>query len=114
MSTRLDHDIATVDFENLVIGGAQVGTVKLQAAQGALKRGTVIDATGAVLTTGGTAKYILAEDVTVDDSEPTVAVVYITGKFVRNSLIVAPGYTFADADAENLRDVTIFVEDAMK
>ena len=114
MSIAMNSDIATVAYDNLVITGGQVGTTKLTKGQGTLLRGSVIDSTGALLASGKVAKYILAEDTVVSDDDDTVAVVYKTGTFVRDSLVVADGYTFADTDAENLRDVTILVEAAQE
>lgn len=62
---------------------------------------------------GTSAAYILAEDVSTSVSEEVTAEVYQTGKFVRNSLIVAENYTLSVVDEKELRDAGIYLENAM-
>jgi len=85
-----------------------------------LKRGTVLAlnvTTGECAIASGaegtTAAYVLAEDVKTSKSAAVVAEVYQTGKFVRESLIVADKYTLSNADIKALRDAGIFVESAI-
>lgn len=62
---------------------------------------------------GETAAYILAEDVTTSKITDVVAEAYQTGKFIRNSLIVAENYTLSVSDEKALRDAGIYLENAM-
>ena len=94
-------------------------TLKKTTAVKELKKGTVLEADAdgkcAILagTSGSTAAYILAEDISTSTSEDVVAEAYQTGKFVTNSLIVADGYTLAVGDIKALRDAGIFLETAI-
>lgn len=84
-----------------------------------LKKGTVLGATAAgecaILSgaEGSAASYVLAEDTVLSTTGTVTAEAYETGKFVRNSLIVADGYTMTAADERALRDAGIFLENAM-
>ncbi|MCM1040431.1 MAG: head decoration protein [Ruminococcus sp.] len=62
---------------------------------------------------GESAAYILAEDISTSATEEVVAEVYRTGKFARNSLIVAENYTLSVGDERVLRDAGIYLESAM-
>ena len=95
-------------------------TMAQVAAETTLKRGTVLEATNedgvcAILkgTAGSTASYVLAEDAVLSTTGTVTAEAYETGKFVRNSLIVADGYTMTAGDERALRDAGIFLENAM-
>lgn len=100
-----------------------VVTVTISKSTGsevALKRGSVLaaDASGkcSLLNGRGTssvAAYVLAEPVTTSTAEDVVGVAYQTGKFIRQSLIVAEGYELSTADVKALRDAGIFMENAM-
>lgn len=94
-------------------------TVAKAAAATTLKKGTVLgadtDGLCAILSgaTGATASYVLAEDTELSTTGTVTAEAYETGKFIRNSLIVADGYTMTAADERALRDAGIFLENAM-
>lgn len=99
----------TVNFDNLVIKGAEhVGTVTLAAAQGELKKGTIITAAGKKAVTGDAPYGILADD--VDATEETVAEVFLDGTYSRETVEAATGFTLAAADIAALRDANIYVE----
>lgn len=104
--------VQNVDFDNLVIRGAEhVGTLTIAASQGTLARGTIVDATGTKLVTGGTPYGILADD--VDTTAATVAEVYLNGTFARETVEAATGFTLAAADIAALRDINIYVENSV-
>jgi len=103
--------VQTVDFDNLVIKGAEhVGTLTLAAKQGTLKKGTIVTADGAKMVTGGAPYGILADD--VDATATVVAEVYLDGTFARETVEAATGFTLAAADIAALRDANIYVEHA--
>ena len=119
MSEMLNGEVGSVAYDNLVIEAGAVGTVALAAGQGVLFGGSVIDAEGRLF--DGTApkegeaavpRFILADKADTGETEgaAVTGTVYKTGAFIRNSLIVADGYEFTDADAESLRDYGIIVE----
>jgi len=120
---RLDNQVGEMTYDNLIIRAGDVGTVKLSASQGILKRGSLVteektvaatDTTeavdGSVLATGGSADaaYVLTDDYDTTDGA-VVATVYKNGKFVKNSLITSGDIT--DADVQALRKLGIIVED---
>lgn len=110
--SELSKDYGEVGFDNLVIEGGAVGSIQLAANQGTLKKGSVIDSAGKLLTEGGKASYVLCDATATDSATTVTGIVYKTGTFVRNSLVTADGYEFKDTDAESLRDVGIIVEAA--
>lgn len=85
-----------------------------------LKRGTILEATAGNVcsilsgTADTKASYVLAEDVELSTTGIVTAEAYETGKFVRDSLIVAEGYKITTADVRSLRDAGIFLENAME
>lgn len=90
-----------------------VGTVTVKAEEGALKRGTILmrDSNNKFVvanTSAGTAEVILAEDVDAT-SAAAVAKVYVSGDFKAESLIVASGYTLAEADIVSLKNAGIYI-----
>ena len=90
-------------------------TVTVAAGQGVLKRGTVVALDGGkakIMASGLTAHGILCDD--VDAAEAAVAEVYVAGCFNRGALIVAEGYTLADADVKALRDGGIYLENIVE
>lgn len=105
--------IAEQKYDNLILREGDLGQIKLTAGQGTVLRGTVIDTAGAVLASGQTASFVVADDVEVDASADTVANVYKNGCFVKESLIVAESHTLSAVDIANLRQVGIIVEDAI-
>lgn len=56
---RLDSTEATVSFDNLVIEAGDAGTIQLEAGQGVLVRGSVIDNAGKLFKTGATPYGVL-------------------------------------------------------
>lgn len=62
---------------------------------------------------GNTASYILAEPVVTSVTEDVTGVVYETGKFITQSLIVADGYQLSVKDCKDLRDAGILMESAL-
>ena len=118
--SRLDENLGTVGFDNLINGltpGAEVFTVQLAAGQGVLERGTLLaTADGGMVKisegTTGKANAILAE--AVDATEAVTGIAYRTGHFNANTLIVADGYEITAADKEALRGVGILISDAVE
>ena len=120
MAKRLDENLGSVGFDNLINGltpGAEVFHVQLAAGQGILKRGTllakssgsagdgklVIFGTTAATNEPLTADCVLAEDVPVGTSADEPALVFITGNFNEDALILATGASLTEADRDALR-----------
>ncbi|RKI99331.1 head decoration protein [bacterium D16-54] len=143
MGRRLDEDLGSVGFDNLIAGmypPAEVFYVELTAGQGVLRRGTLLalkDGTMEMISTAttGKANAVLAElvdtgtgegdakgrDETVDEKEDareaveTVSgIAYRTGHFNTNSLIVAEDYEITSTDKEALRTAGILLSDAVE
>ena len=90
------------------------GTVTVKAQEGNLKRGTILmrDTNNKFVvadTSAGTAEVILAEDVDAKGNSDVVARVYVSGDFKAESLIVASGYTLAEADKVALKNAGIYI-----
>ena len=103
-----DNLIADVHVKQIVVSAT------VAANAGELKRGTVValsDGKLTAMTTGKTPYGILCDTVTVGAADEVVEV-YLTGKFNKNALIVANGYTLTDTDIQTLRNGGIFVENA--
>jgi hypothetical protein len=110
-------DKLIIDFRHPL----DIKTVQVAANQGTLKRGTVLSIVeptldyvvfGSALTAGQTAKAncIIADDVLTTATDPKITVVvYISGNFNKNELIIAEGSTLDAAQVENLRNAGIFV-----
>lgn len=125
MKTTGNENLGSCTSELLIADGTYPAdvchvTIAKADATGTLKRGTVleaVDATGvcSILagTAGCTASYILAEDVELSTTGTVTAEAYQSGKFVRNSLIVADTYTMTAGDERALRDAGIYLENAM-
>lgn len=119
---RLDENLGTVDYDNLIASvtpGNEVFHVNLAANQGVLKRGTLLaTADGGMVkissTTTGKANAVLADDVDTGTGSAVVGLAYRTGHFNANSLIVADGYTITAADKEALRVAGILLSDAVE
>lgn len=118
--SRLDENLGTVGYDNLVSGiapGAEVFSVQIAAGQGVLERGTLLAATDGGMVkisaaTTGKANAVLAE--AVDATEAVTGIAYRTGHFNANTLIVADGYEITAADKEALREVGILISDAVE
>lgn len=102
--------------DNLIASNAHpvaVGTVTVKTGEGELKRGSVLmrDANDLFVladTEAGTAEVILYADVDAT-SAAAVAEVYVSGDFREEELIVAEGYTLAEADKVNLKNAGIYL-----
>ena len=122
MSTRLDENLGTVGFDNLIHSSnpaAEVFTVSVNANQGVLKRGSLLavaDGGLALISNDSTGKAnaILAEDVDTGTEAAVNAVAYRTGHFNANALIVGDEYTITAADKEALRVAGILLSDAVE
>ena len=121
MAKRLDENLGSVGYDNLINGltpGAEVSHVQLAAGQGILKRDTLLaTADGGMkmiaAATTGKANAVLAEDIDTTDGA-VYGVAYRTGHFNANALIVADGYEITAADKEALRVAGILISDAVE
>lgn len=120
MAEQLNRTIAEVEFDGLLDAAYANHTVGVTvlSGQGELKRGTVlaINADGkAVIASGadGTeCRYILNKDVDATDTD-AVALAYDEGRFIKQHLIVADGYTLTAADIDALRTHNICLADEL-
>lgn len=122
MSKKLNETIGNVEYDGLFVSNtpvADVVSVKLAAAEGVLKRGTVVTGTpggelapaaAALKATDGT--YILTDD--VDVSAGAVTTAYRSGHFARNKVITNGSYPLTAADEEILRNAGILFSDAIE
>lgn len=90
------------------------GTVTVKSGEGKLNRGSVLmrDTNNKFVladTSAGTAEVILAEDIDATSAD-TVANVYVSGDFKTGALIVASGYTLAEADIVALKNAGIYLK----
>lgn len=92
-------------------------TIAAGSAETTYKRGTVLaagtDGKCAIMNTGLSPAYILAEDVTVGTDADAAAVAYRTGCFNAEAVIVADGYELTVADKDALRKYGIVFIDKM-
>lgn len=114
-------DKLIIDFRHPL----DINTVQVAANQNTLKRGTVLSIVeptkdyvvyGSVLAEGQTAKAncIIADDVDTTSTEAKVtAVVYISGNFNKNELIVKDGSTLDASNIEHLRNAGIYVSSSI-
>jgi hypothetical protein len=140
MGRRLDENLGTVGFDNLIASmypPAEVFHVELRAGQGLLGRGTLLarkdDGTMEMISTDttGKANAILAEPAdtgapvvkaqadgeqaaTLAEAETVFGIAYRTGHFNTNRLIVAEDYTITAADKEALRVAGILTSEAVE
>ncbi len=121
MDKNLVRKVGECGQDNLiarVIPPAMTTAVKIAAGAGVLKRGTVLsakdDGTYEVMASGGSPSYILVEDVNASAAEPVTAVVYRSGNFNINAVIVADGYTLTAADKDTLRKYDIIFTNMME
>lgn len=134
--TKLNENVGSVEYDELINSAEPKAdvfnvTLRAQAAETILKRGTVLalsDADNKVVVLGTSAKTfgegastktenltancILSDDVTVGTKD-CIVVAYRTGHFNRNKLIVAEGYTLTHSDEEELRKVGILLDTAL-
>lgn len=116
MAKKLNGTIEVPQPDNLFASAfphAETGMVSLTANKGTLKRGTILSknttaGTYEALATGGTASFILADDVDTTET-PAVGQVYRTGHFVQEALLAGTGYTITVKDKEDLRAVGILL-----
>lgn len=113
--------MGSMEYPNIVNGaGVPVvtGLRTILSGQGVLKKGTALakNSAGKMVilgTASATANCVLAEDVDATSADAT-ALVYLSGHFNRNNLVVNTGYTITDADVEAFRAAGIYVENSMK
>lgn len=108
-----NEKIGELSHDNLI---ANVGVKQVVQAisipSGALKRGTVVDASGKPLASGLTPFGILCDDVDAS-AGAVVAEVYVAGCFNKGALLTAGGYTLTAENIKALRDGGIYVENAV-
>lgn len=112
--------IGNFEFENLVASGfpTQTAIVKVASGQGILSRGSILGKAenNSIILVGGettaVAQYILADVVdTTDAPSSTVsAVVYVSGAFNRNCLVVAKEGS-VDEHEESLKKFGIYLKE---
>ena len=125
MSQRLDTKLGACVPDNLInnaFPAPDVFSVKLEAGQGVLTRGTLLglkdDGNMVIMGTAAaegktiTANAILTDPVDTGTTGTVVATAYRTGHFNRNALVVKEGYTMTAADEEDLRKCGILLSDA--
>ena len=129
MSTLLNKDEYTVDYDKLISSGkhpVDVTIVNVESGQGVLKRGTVLshvviqavenidgfDGYRVLGTNMEDAKFVIAEDVdTTSNAGNSIPVtVYKSGGFNAGALIAEPGYTIPARVYETLRTVGIYID----
>ena len=122
MTRDLHEKIGSVTPENLFAGLepspiTKTGTIRKLGTAGTLKRGTllakssgsagdgklVIFGTTAATNETLTADCVLAEDVPVGTANDEAALVYITGNFNEDELILTSGASLTEADRDALR-----------
>ena len=112
---QYNEKIGELSRDNLIVSTDApliVQSITIPSGTGALKRGTVVDAAGKVLTTDLIPHGILCDDVDATSAE-VVAEVYVSGCFNKNALIVAGGYTLSTDNIKALRNGSIFVGNAV-
>jgi hypothetical protein len=117
-----NETVGTVDQDNLVYDDKfpiDVKSVTLAAGQGVLKRGTVIAAItdGDSVVWGGdagqTADGILCDDVDTGTAGAVSGVVYRSGHFIRQMLIVSEGATLSASAEVELRNGGVYLSNAV-
>lgn len=116
-SYSITPDSLIIDFKHPL----DIKTVQVAANQGIVKRGTLLSLVepahtyvkfGETLAEGQTAKAncIVADDVDTTSSDPKVTgVVYISGNFNKNELVVTEGSTLDVTSVEDLRNAGIYL-----
>lgn len=121
MANYYEH-LGKTEYANLVneVGTKPVikGTRTVLSGQGVLKTGTALatNADGKLIVLGsadGTANAVLAEDIDATGGDVT-ALVYLSGHFNRNHLVVAEGYEITAADVEKFRMAGIILANSME
>lgn len=123
MGKKLNEDIATIEYENLIYSN-DVSTVEkgviVATGAGKLKRGTLLakNSENKMVVLGSdkekeeteraVADCVLAEDVDAT-SEDVNTVAYVQGDFNINALIVAQEYTISEKDKDALRTKNILL-----
>lgn len=121
MRTTGREQVGECTIDNLIAGNrhpVDICSITVKSGQ-KLYRGTVLeeDAAGSTYVIRGTvesaeAEYILAEDVDAMDGDAT-GVVYRSGEFAENTLIVKEGYEITEKDRKALRKAGIFLQNIM-
>lgn len=127
MSIRMDKDVNTMAYDNLIYDltpEPEVFSVELAAGTGTLERGTLLDLStkdsnyvihGTAAGTGDTltANCVLAEPVELSATAEVIGQAYRIGHFAQNVLKVKSGSTITEADKEALRDVGILLSESV-
>ena len=113
MNRDLHEKIGAVEFPQLFASidppaRLRGGTIAKGDEEVTLKRGTLLGKKGGKLSIyggddGSSPDCILADDVTIGTDDDENVVVYVTGDFNIDALIVADGYTITEADKDVLR-----------
>lgn len=120
--SELLSKVGSIEQDNLFAGilppAETTGVVITKGdAETTLKRGTVLaadsDGKCAIMNTGLSPAYILAEDVTVGTDADATAVAYRTGCFNAEAVTVADSYELTVADKDALRKYGIVFVDKM-
>ena len=121
MDKNLVRKVGECGQDNLIAGvfpPAMTTAVKITAGAGMLKRGTVLsakdDGTYEAMASGGSPADILVSDVDASDADPVTAVVYRSGNFNTNAIIVADGYALSATDKDTLRKYDIILTNMME
>lgn len=123
MAENLNRTVAQVNFDGLVDAACANRScgVTIASGEGKLKRGSVLavneDGKCVLMRTadeGETleARYILNKDVDATSAD-AVAIAYEEGRFIKQHLIVASGYTLTAADIDALRVHNIGLADEL-
>lgn len=127
MAIRMDGNVETVEYDNLIYDlypEPEVFSVELASGTGTLERGTLLAKStkdgnyvifGETAGTGDTltANAVLCEPVTLSASGEVIGQAYRTGHFAQNILKVKSGATITEADKEALRDVGILLSESV-
>ena len=116
MRDNLVNKVGETSQDNLIarlFPRAMTTAIKLAQGDGVLERGTVITRDGKIMEAEGDPAYILAEPVDVTEAN-AVAVVYRSGNFNPNAVIVKDGYKLTDDDKDALRKYDIVFTNMME
>lgn len=102
-------EVASVGFDNLIKSAGSIKLIDITTTKD-LKKGTILDSTGAVYAAGtADPAFILAQDVTASDAAQTVEV-WQEGVFFRETIESAMSYTITADDELKLRKNNITLE----
>lgn len=102
------HEVQEMVADNLFASQVMPVVADKMTVSGDLKRGALLDATGALAGADAQVVAVLAEDVLASEGAKEVAV-YLTGEFNANALTVADGAT-VEAVKAKARMAGIFIK----